>query len=48
MKNKFRFYAYLRSIGYTPQQAIWNVRACSNLFWQRMLVEIRTQRACTA
>ena len=30
----YRFYNLLRKQGYTPQQAVWNLRHCSDYFWQ--------------
>lgn len=32
-----RQYRLLRRQGYTAKAALWNVRACSNYFWQKQL-----------
>lgn len=47
MKAKYRFYALLRSYGYSPNEALWNVRHCSDYFWERLTVLIQTEFVAT-
>ena len=34
---RVRKYMHLRRKGYTAWQALWNVRACSDYFWEKQL-----------
>lgn len=45
---RVRQYRLLRSRGYTANAALWNVRHCSNLFWQRMLFGCMDKPRCVA
>ena len=38
---RVRQYRLLRTKGYTASAALWNVRHCSNYFWQQQMFGIR-------